>query len=123
MPQNVKYCSREADEATLRRRIAILQAYRRMGLTSLADAEKYEADIVKRVSTHCHQTTSSSYYNRSRRKQTLAETSRLRTGVMLTPHIAEAHILPKQIVGHLVIGSQHPCLMVWELMAALLAEE
>jgi transcriptional adapter 2-alpha len=34
----------------LRKRIQDLQHYRRMGLTTAADIEKYENDIVKRVS-------------------------------------------------------------------------
>jgi len=36
-------------ESTLRKRIAVLQNYRRLGLTTLTDAEKYEADYVKRI--------------------------------------------------------------------------
>ena len=39
------------DEALLRKRIAELQTFRRLGLQSAADIEKYEADLVKRV---CH---------------------------------------------------------------------
>ena len=37
-------------ESMLRKRIQDLQHYRRMGLTTAADIEKYENDIVKRVS-------------------------------------------------------------------------
>lgn len=37
------------DEATLRKRIAVLQNYRRMGITTVADGEKYDVDVVKRV--------------------------------------------------------------------------
>ena len=33
----------------LRKRIAELQHYRRMGLSTAADIDKYEADVVKRV--------------------------------------------------------------------------
>lgn len=33
----------------LRKRIAELQHYRRMGLTNAADIEKYETDVIKRV--------------------------------------------------------------------------
>ena len=48
------------DEQILRKKIQELQHYRRMGLTSAADIEKYEADSVKRVrqsssSFSCHQ--------------------------------------------------------------------
>jgi hypothetical protein len=39
------------DEATLRKRIQELQMYRRLGLTTAADIEKYEVDLAKRV---CH---------------------------------------------------------------------
>ena len=38
------------DESILRKRIQDLQHYRRMGLTTLADIEKYDADQIKRVS-------------------------------------------------------------------------
>ena len=38
------------DEHMLRKRIQELQHYRRMGLRTPADIEKYEADLVKRVS-------------------------------------------------------------------------
>lgn len=37
------------DESILRKRIQELQHYRRMGLTTAADIEKYEADVIKRV--------------------------------------------------------------------------
>ena len=40
---------KSTDESTLRKRIAVLQNYRRLGLTTIADADKYEADYVKRV--------------------------------------------------------------------------
>ena len=36
-------------EAMLRKRIQELQHYRRMGLVSAADIEKYEIDVAKRV--------------------------------------------------------------------------
>ena len=35
----------------LRKRIQELQQYRRMGLTTAADIDKFESDIVKRVCT------------------------------------------------------------------------
>lgn len=38
------------DEALLRKRIQELQQYRRLGLSTPADIEKYEADLAKRVS-------------------------------------------------------------------------
>lgn len=38
-----------ADESMLRRRIQELQHYRRLGLTSSADIEKYENDLYHRV--------------------------------------------------------------------------
>ena len=37
-------------EATLRKRIQELQHYRRMGLTNAADIDRYEQDLIKRVS-------------------------------------------------------------------------
>lgn len=37
------------DESLLRKRIQELQHYRRMGLTTAADIDKYETDVVKRV--------------------------------------------------------------------------
>ena len=40
-----------ADESVLRRRIQELQHYRRLGLTSSADVEKYESDLFHRVRT------------------------------------------------------------------------
>ena len=40
-----------ADESMLRRRIQELQHYRRLGLTSSADVEKYESDLYHRVRT------------------------------------------------------------------------
>lgn len=39
-----------ADEALLRKRIQELQQYRRLGLSTPADIEKYETDLAKRVS-------------------------------------------------------------------------
>lgn len=39
------------DEVSLRKRIQELQEYRRMGITTLAEAEKYEKDKVARVSS------------------------------------------------------------------------
>lgn len=36
-------------ESTLRKRIQELQHYRRMGLTSMHDIERYESDLLKRV--------------------------------------------------------------------------
>lgn len=45
------------DEANLRKRIQELQTYRRLGLTTAADIEKYEVDLAKRVwhsYCHCH---------------------------------------------------------------------
>ncbi|GJE90024.1 SWIRM-domain-containing protein [Phanerochaete sordida] len=47
-------------EAMLRKRIAELQHYRRMGLTNAADIEKYEVDLVKR--TQARATISRDYY-------------------------------------------------------------
>jgi hypothetical protein len=38
-----------SDEATLRKRIQELQHYRRMGLTTAADIDKFENDAIKRV--------------------------------------------------------------------------
>jgi hypothetical protein len=38
------------DEAMLRKRIQELQHYRRMGLTTAADIDRYESDSIKRVS-------------------------------------------------------------------------
>lgn len=38
-----------ADESFLRRRIQELQHYRRMGLRTAADIDKYEQDVIKRV--------------------------------------------------------------------------
>jgi hypothetical protein len=40
------------DEAMLRKRIQELQHYRRMGLSTVADINKYEADLTKRVRYH-----------------------------------------------------------------------
>lgn len=40
------------DEAILRKKILDLQTYRRLGLSTPADIEKYEADLVKRVRNH-----------------------------------------------------------------------
>lgn len=37
------------DEAMLRKRIQELQTYRRLGLRSAGDIEKYDADLAKRV--------------------------------------------------------------------------
>lgn len=37
------------DESVLRKRIQELQLYRRMGLTTAADIERYESDVAKRV--------------------------------------------------------------------------
>ena len=39
------------DEHMLRKRIQELQHYRRMGLRTPADIDKYEADVAKRVSS------------------------------------------------------------------------
>jgi transcriptional adapter 2-alpha len=39
-----------SDEAMLRKKIQELQHYRRAGLTTAADIDKYEADSIKRVS-------------------------------------------------------------------------
>ncbi len=38
-------------EAILRKRIQELQHYRRMGLTTPADIDKYDMDVIKRVRT------------------------------------------------------------------------
>ena len=46
----VPHRARLADEAILRKRIRELQGFRQLGLCSAADIEKYEADVVKRVS-------------------------------------------------------------------------
>lgn len=40
------------DEAMLRKRIQELQGYRRLGLSTAADIEKYDADFIKRVSCY-----------------------------------------------------------------------
>lgn len=37
------------DEAVLRKRISELQAYRRLGLCTASDIDKYEHDLAKRV--------------------------------------------------------------------------
>ena len=39
------------DEAMLRKRIAELQGYRKVGLTTAADIKKWEEDFIKRVGT------------------------------------------------------------------------
>ena len=39
----------ESDEATLRKRIQELQQYRRLGLSTAADIDRYEIDLAKRV--------------------------------------------------------------------------
>ncbi|KZT71728.1 hypothetical protein DAEQUDRAFT_755577 [Daedalea quercina L-15889] len=44
-----EFCADILYESLLRKRIAELQHYRRMGLTSVADIDKYEADVVKRT--------------------------------------------------------------------------
>jgi len=54
-------------ESTLRKRIAALQNYRRMGLTTLADAEKYEADVVKRIQVKTNINTGREYSFSDRR--------------------------------------------------------
>lgn len=41
-----------SDEALLRKRIQELQTYRRLGLSTSSDIEKYEADHSKRVCSH-----------------------------------------------------------------------
>jgi transcriptional adapter 2-alpha len=41
------------DEALLRKKIQELQLYRRCGLRTAGDIEKYESDVVKRV-THTY---------------------------------------------------------------------
>jgi transcriptional adapter 2-alpha len=41
-----------SDEALLRKRIQELQTYRRLGLSTSSDIEKYEADHAKRVCSH-----------------------------------------------------------------------
>jgi hypothetical protein len=40
---------REKDEHILRKRIQELQEYRRLGLKTAADIDKYEQDLIKRV--------------------------------------------------------------------------
>lgn len=49
----------------LRKRIAELQHYRRMGLTNAADIEKYENDVIKRVGLYSHQQTQTRYSHRA----------------------------------------------------------
>ncbi|KAL6301252.1 hypothetical protein BKA93DRAFT_828374 [Sparassis latifolia] len=51
-------------EAVLRKRIQELQHYRRMGLTTAADIEKYEADVIKRASVKANLTRD--YYSSDR---------------------------------------------------------
>jgi hypothetical protein len=41
----------DVDESMLRKKIQELQHYRRMGLTTAADIDKFENDVVKRVRT------------------------------------------------------------------------
>lgn len=43
------------DEVSLRKKIQELQTYRRLGLTTPADIEKYEVDLAKRVRHFCCQ--------------------------------------------------------------------
>ncbi|KZT10919.1 SWIRM-domain-containing protein [Laetiporus sulphureus 93-53] len=43
------FCADILYEALLRKRIQELQHYRRMGLTTVADIDKYESDVIKRV--------------------------------------------------------------------------
>lgn len=45
-----RYSNMTTDEALLRKRIQELQSYRRLGLSTSADIEKYEVDLAKRVS-------------------------------------------------------------------------
>jgi len=46
------HLTKASDEALLRKRIQELQTYRRLGLSTSADIEKYEADHAKRVSSY-----------------------------------------------------------------------
>jgi transcriptional adapter 2-alpha len=49
--KNVSHFTR-ADETLLRKRIQELQHYRRLGLQTAADIEKYDQDVIRRVSCH-----------------------------------------------------------------------
>lgn len=69
---NDAYSSLAADEHYLRKRISELQHYRRMGLRTAADIERYEADLVKRVRDRGprylrHAATRSSHHHRRRK--------------------------------------------------------
>lgn len=61
-------------ESMLRKKIQDLQFYRRMGLTTAADIDKYENDVIKRVSPLPFQTPSIlTRYFRHKRKPTCLE--------------------------------------------------
>lgn len=60
-----------SDEAILRKRIQELQHYRRLGLCTAADIDKYEHDLAKRVRTRCLYYLSSLHHSSPRHKSKL----------------------------------------------------
>lgn len=82
-----------SDEALLRQRIQELQQYRRLGLVTAADIEKYKSDLQKRVSSvRSSLIDSSRYFRRPSPKPIIATTQ------PTSIHIGASHPVPTLVV-------------------------